>query len=95
MSVPGPLGATTTAVKDTDKRGKVAVRIRCTHTGMELLKHTHIGVRHFCHLGLKRDPFPDILGPHIGGKVRWSRPPGHTGPLDPEHQLGDMDNFLL
>ena len=40
-----------------------------------LLKHTHIVVRQFRHLGHKRDPFPDILGPHIGGKVRRSRPP--------------------
>ena len=45
--------------------------------GMELLEHTHIGVHPFRHLELKRDPFPDILGPHIGGKVRGSRPSGH------------------
>ena len=53
----------------------MSLRCKCTHIGMELLQHTHIGVHHFRHLGLKRDPFPDILGPHIGGKVRRSPPP--------------------
>ena len=46
---------------------------------MELLKHTHIGVRQFRHSEHKRDPFTDILGPHIGGKDRRSPPrAGHS-----------------
>ena len=82
MSAPGPLGAIKTGVVDTDQRNKVPVRSQCTHMSMELLEHPHIRVRHFRHLGLKRDPFPDILGPHIGGKVRGSRPPGSVGHVE-------------
>ena len=49
--------------------------------GIKLLNHTHVGVRPSRHLGLKRDPFPDNLGPHIGGKLWGSRPPGSHPPL--------------